>query len=161
MTEDELAKLYTAFGYFLFRRCVVYLGDPSAAEAALLEVFVEFAQNAAATGDPRARLCRIADRLCVDTLQRHARDNAPAHEPDADAIAAAIGDDESESLLIVRRLLREVEPRSLRLAVLYYVDELTEEELARELGLPRRTVQKRVQALLGRARTLLRAEHAP
>ena len=78
-----------------------------------------------------------------------------AQEP---AIEAAVGDDDRGSLLTVRRLLASLDPASRQLAVLYYVDELTQEELATELGLSRRTVSKRVQQLLIRARSLLAEE---
>jgi RNA polymerase sigma-70 factor (ECF subfamily) len=71
-----------------------------------------------------------------------------------------VGDDDRESLLTVRRLLEGLDADSLRLAVLYYVDELTQEELAQELGLSRRTIGKRLQKLLDHARSLLREENA-
>jgi DNA-binding transcriptional regulator LsrR (DeoR family) len=40
------------------------------------------------------------------------------------------------------------------MAVLFYVDELSEEAIAQELGLLRRTVAKRLSQLLEQARTL-------
>ena len=68
--------------------------------------------------------------------------------------------DDSDALLSVRRLLAQLEPEARRLAILYYVDELTQEELAQELGLSRRTIGKRLQALLVQARALLREQEA-
>jgi RNA polymerase sigma factor (sigma-70 family) len=59
---------------------------------------------------------------------------------------------------MIRRLLEALDPDSRRLAILYYVDELTQDELASELGLSRRTAGKRLQHLLDHARALLREE---
>ena len=35
MTEDEVAQMYSVYGYFLFRRCLAFLGDATAADDAL------------------------------------------------------------------------------------------------------------------------------
>jgi RNA polymerase sigma-70 factor (ECF subfamily) len=166
MTEDEVARLYRDYGYVVFRRCVVYLGDPSAAQDALQEVFVRALRAAAdfrGDADPRTWLCRIADHLCVDVLRRRQRNPVVSESSREDfegAIEAAVSDDDRESLLIVRRLLADLDPDSLRLAVLHYVDELTQEELAQEIGVSRRTIGKRLQQLLDHARSLVREENA-
>lgn len=167
MTEDEVAALYREYGYVVFRRCVVYLGDASAAQDAVQEVFVRALRGAAAfRGDanPRTWLCRIADHLCIDLLRRRARspvaDEPPLEDTPANSIEAIVGDDDRDSLLAVRQLLAGLDEDTLRLAVLYYVDELTQEELAQELGLSRRTIGKRLQSLLEHARAVLHEEKA-
>jgi RNA polymerase sigma-70 factor (ECF subfamily) len=167
MTEEEVAKLYARYGYVIFRRCMVYLGDPKTAQVAVQDVFVRALR---ATGgipkevDPRTWLCRLADGLCVDRL-RHSRNNPlPVATTDSagltPAIAAAIANDDRESLLAVRELAAGLDPESFQLAVLHFVDELTPDELAQELGLARRNIDKRVRLLLQRARSLPQPESA-
>jgi RNA polymerase sigma factor (sigma-70 family) len=165
MTEDEVAKWYRDYGYVVFRRCLLYLGDPALAHDALRAVFVRVLRRTTDLGtepDPRAWLCRIADEHCIDRLGR--RGNAEQPEASSEqsqlALESAIGDDDREALLTVRRLLQGLELDSLRLAVLYHVDELTQEELARELGLSPRAVGKRLQQLIEHARAVLRQEPA-
>lgn len=161
-----MAKLYTQYGYIVFRRCVVYLGDTGAAQDAVQEVFVRALRGAAdfrGEANPRTWLCRIADHLCVDLLRRRRRNPvlaAPSEKQAREAIETAVGDDDRDASLTVRHLLSDLDLESQRLAVLYYVDELTQEELARELGLSRRTVGKRLQQLLKHARERLREENA-
>jgi RNA polymerase sigma-70 factor (ECF subfamily) len=176
MDETELAKLYARYGYTVFRRCAVYLGVEHA-PMAVQDVFVHAlrAGGPPAGSDPRTWLCRIADGLHSQRLATSggAASAAPDIEASglqpagtaafavpaaaqADALGREVADDDRDALLIVQRLLQRLPPPLRRLAVLYYIDELTEEELARELGWSRRTVSRRVQGLLEQARSLLR-----
>jgi RNA polymerase sigma-70 factor (ECF subfamily) len=159
--------LYATYGYVVFRRCLVYLGEPSAAQEAMQQVFVRMLRSAAtfhADADPRGWLCRVADHSCIAVLRRARRnpvqrqtiDHTAEGQP---AIELAVANDDREALLSVRRLALELDPDSFRLAVLYFLDELTHEELAEELGSSRRTIGKRVQQLLQRARLLLEVEN--
>jgi len=162
MTEAEVATLYADYGYFLFRRCYAFLGDSATAHDAVQEVFVRALSHAQAfRGDasPRTWLCRIADHLCVDLLRRRSRSPVRPQLDDGEPdLASHARSDDGDTLVLARRLLEQLGPESQRLAVLYYVDELTQEQLADELGISRRTVGKRLQALLLQARALLGLE---
>jgi RNA polymerase sigma-70 factor (ECF subfamily) len=162
MREPEVAELYADYGYFLFRRCYAFLGDSAAAHDAVQEVFVRALSHAHAfRGDaaPRTWLCRIADHLCVDLLRRRRRSPVRPQLDEFDPdLAPHVRSDDGDSLVLARRLIEQLEPELQRLAVLYYVDEFTQEELARELGVSRRTIGKRLQALFVRARALLGLE---
>jgi RNA polymerase sigma-70 factor, ECF subfamily len=155
--EQDVARLYRDYGYLVFRRCVVYLGDVPAARNATRDVFVRAVKNPSslrAYADSRTWLCRVADQVCVALLKRRKAARLVAEtEPDESALAT-VADDDHDSLLLTRRLLASLEPDELRMAVLFYVDEMSEEEIARELGLLRRTVAKRLAHLLEQARTL-------
>lgn len=168
VTEDELARLYSEHGYLVLRRCMAYLGDVSRAQDALQEVFVRALRSADAfRGEASARtwLCRIADHLCIDllTLERRSPVVALPAGEGADAardaeLASALLADEGEALLTARSLMSALDGQSQRLAVLCFVDELTQDEIAVELGLSRRMVGKRIKALRERARDLLDSE---
>lgn len=157
-----MAKLYSDYGYFLFRRCHAYLGDQAAAHDAVQEVFVRaLSHTQAFRGDasPRTWLCRIADHLCVDLLRRRRRNPVRPQLAQFDVdLAPQVRADDGDALVLARRLLEQLEPESQRLAVLYYVDEMTQDELSRELGVSRRTIGKRLQALFAHARALLGLE---
>lgn len=159
VTEDELARLYAEHGYLVLRRCMAYLGDVSRAQDALQEVYVRALRSAdGLRGDAgaRTRLCRIADDLCIDLLRRGRR-SAFAALPVGDAelaaeLASALFADDGEALRTARSLMDTLDSQSQRLAVLCFVDELSQEEIAAELGLSRRIVGKRIQTLRERAR---------
>ena len=79
---------------------------------------------------------------------------------EAEVLERAVAADDLDALFAVQRLLPRLPAELRRLAVLYYLDELTEEELGRELDWSRRTVSKRLQLLLDQARALWRERAA-
>lgn len=165
MTEDEVAQLYAEHGYFLFRRCVAYLGDTVRAQDALQEVFVRALRSANGfRGDaqPRTWLCRIADHLCIDLLRRDRRSPftqlRTTAAGDTAELESLIQADEGDLLSAVRSLLQSLDGPDQHLAMLCFVDELTQDEIAAELSLSRRTVGKRIKALRERARQFLDPE---
>jgi RNA polymerase sigma factor (sigma-70 family) len=81
-------------------------------------------------------------------------------QAEAEALERAVAADDLDALFAVQRLLPRLPAELRRLAVLYYLDELTEEELAHELDWSRRTVSKRLQLLLDQARALWRERAA-
>jgi RNA polymerase sigma-70 factor (ECF subfamily) len=168
VTEDELARLYSEHGYLVLRRCMAYLGDVSRAHDALQEVFVRALRSAddfRGEASARAWLCRIADHVCIDLSRREPRSQLVAlpvgQGPDGardTELANALLADEGDALRTARGLMNALDAQSQRLAVLCFVDELTPDEIAAELGLSQRTVGKRIKALRERARGLLDSE---
>jgi RNA polymerase sigma-70 factor (ECF subfamily) len=162
LTEDDVARLYAAYGYILFRRCLAYLRDEAAAQDAVQEVFVRALRGLEGfrhDSDPRTWLCRIADHLCVDWVRRQRRSPVSLvgwTENDDATEQSAPGDlsQRQEALRAARRLMANLDPFSQRLAVLYFLDECTQDEVAEELGLSRRTIGKKLKQLLAKARAL-------
>lgn len=157
MTPDDVASLYERFGYAVFRRCARIVGGGAAAEDAAQEVFVRVLRYGDGYDGTSALgwLLRIADRACLDRLERE-RPRAPLHgggAARADEAAALRPDPEAARLL--RELLATL-PRILReIAILHYVDEMSLEEIARALGCSTMTVKRRVRKLHERANALV------
>lgn len=163
--EEDVARWYADYGYIVFRRCLAFLREPAAAEDATQEVFVRALDRFSTyRGEASVRtwLCRIADHLCIDLLRRDRRSplclrEVPVELDTAPAAQAVLTDDRVP-FIAVCRLLEALAEDERRLAVLYFLDELTQDELAAELGLSRRTIGKRLKALVERARALLGEE---
>lgn len=162
MTEADIQALYVRYGYFLFRRCLAFMGDEATAQDAVQEVFVRALQNAAGfrgDADPKTWLCRICDHHCIDLIRRRrSRGEAgEAAKTDATGSDRLVQHDDPESVLTARRLMQALDPPARRLALLYFVDELTQDEMAAELKLSRRTIGKHLKKLGERAKALLGA----
>jgi len=158
LTPTEASLLYARYGFLLLRRCRTILRDAAAAEDALQLIFERLLRKGAGVrdaGQPLRWLYRVADRCCFDVLRarKRTRESPIDEEPADDARHPAVDIELRDSVMV---LLAQMDDEEQRLAVLLFVDGMTQGEIAGELGVSRVTVNKRVQAL--RERTRLHVE---
>jgi len=133
------------------RRCRTLLRDESKAVDAMHDVFVELLrrENRLDARAPAGLLLTTATHVCLNRLRSERR---RPEDPDHDLLAriASLGSS-AENLSLARRALDRIfggEPASTRLiAVLLYVDRLTLDEVAAEVGMSVSGVRKRLRTL--------------
>jgi len=157
-TVEELYRRHAAM---VLGRCRYLLRDEEEARDATQEVFARVLRAAgelAAAGSPTAYLMRAATHHCLNVLraaraawreeiQRMARDRRERGI-------------EPEAREMVRALLAAAPGEAREVAVLYFVDEMTQAEIAVETGRSLPTVRKRLREFLAAARGAL-AEAMP
>jgi len=156
MTDDEVADAYRRYGSLVLRRCRRILRDDAAGEDALQEVFVRLMRYGHAFHQAESKvlwLYRVADRCCFDLLARRGAraealtaDQAP--EPSHRGTAAL------EDREVILRFLASFDDRLKQVAVLHYLDEMTQEEIAAATGWSRQTIFKKLAFLRSRAAAL-------
>lgn len=156
MTHDEIADAYRQYGHLVLRRCKRILRREDAAEDALQEVFVRLWRYGDAYRVAESKvawLYRVSDRCCFDLLARYrARDETSF---DASHLGAVEGDARAvEDREIVLMFLERFDDRLKEVAVLHYLDEMTQEEIAEATGWSRQTVVKKLAILAERAHKL-------
>jgi RNA polymerase sigma-70 factor, ECF subfamily len=150
MTTD-VAALYRAHGPMVLRRCRSLLRDEGKAVDAMHDVFVEILKRHDRLHDaaPAALLLRVATHVCLNRLRSERRH--PEDQDEALLLAIAGRHEDVEGRALARRLLDRVFGRSSEstqlMAVLHYVDRLTLEEVALEVGLSVSGVRKRLRSL--------------
>jgi len=161
METALVRELYEKYGHHVYGRCVYLLRDTDEARDAMQEVFVkvlshidEFRKEAS----PATWIMRIATNLCLN-LNRSRR--AGWRERFELEHKARAGMDESadgvERRQLVRTLLDSHDTETQAVAVHYFVDEMTQEEIAVAVGRSLPTVRKRLQTFLEAARAALAA----
>jgi RNA polymerase sigma-70 factor (sigma-E family) len=152
--DREVTALYEAQALSLTRLAYVMLGDRPAAEDVVQEAFLglykrwsQLRNTASAPGYLRASVlngCRMVLR------SRLRRDDRTAGEPpwESAEATALVGEEQRQLLLAVRSL----PPRQREALILRYYLDLSEEEIARSMGIRRGTVKSatsRALAALG------------
>lgn len=158
MDTQRLRELYEAYGYAVHRRCLRMLGTRSDADDVLQNVFVRVLRYGHTFDgrDPLGWLYRIADRQCIDAIKKNRRlalvgdweeESRTPPQDSRFAGVAALGCD-------LREIIRRVAPGDARMAILYYLDEMTQDEVAAKMGCSRKTVKKRLARFKEIAKTL-------
>lgn len=153
MADPRVAELYRKFGPAIYSRCRRLLRDDVAAEDATQEVFLRVLRHIESAPTDQAALAwiyRISTNYCLNQLRDRSRQAEPVDElPDAP------GEHPEPSLLdrdLAMRLVMRAPDKLRAPAVLYYVDGLEQEQIAKTLGVSRRTVINRLGEFADRAR---------
>jgi len=150
----DIEQSYRQYGPLVLRRCRRLLRDDARALDAMQDVFVQAMRRRDQLHDaaPAALFLRMATNVCLDRLRAARRRPENADDQLLLAIAARAPDGESRSA--ARRLLDQIFRResesTLTIAVMHYVDRMTLEEVAEDVGLSVSGVRKRLRTLRAR-----------
>lgn len=159
-TDERVSTLYRKFGTAIYSRCRRLLKDDALAEDATQEVFVRVLRHIESAPDDATALAwiyRISTNYCLNQIRdraRQAEPTAPDELPEGDGDGAA---PEAEMLDrdTAMKLIRRAPEKLQEVAVLYYVDGLEQEQVAKTLGISRRTVINRLQDFIDRSRKFI------
>lgn len=151
--EIDVEEYYKCYGPMVFRRCMKLLQNEERALDAMQEVFVKLLANRdRLTGEfPSSLLFRIATNVCLNKLRQQRRTQVLNNEDVLENIACH---DKIEKRFMINNLLDRIfknEAVSTReIAVMFYIDRMTLQEVAQEVGLSVSGVRKRMRVLKNR-----------
>jgi RNA polymerase sigma-70 factor (ECF subfamily) len=163
MEVKQIAELYERYAPAIYARCRRLLGSGAAGRDALQESFVRVLQRHKSLGPGEQALrylYRTATNVCINQLrQRTVRERA------ATQIAAQLAGNPSRQPIpgdreFVRLLLERCDETAVGVAVMHFVDGMTQVEVAATLGITRRTVYNRIRQIERLAAELLEVPDA-
>jgi RNA polymerase sigma-70 factor (ECF subfamily) len=157
--RSQVAELYSSLGPAVYRRCLKLLRDSDAARDATQDVFVKLVKDMDRLQDRETVMpwiYRVATNHCLNVLRSRRRAGPTAPLDDALELAPApAGGASYPDRALARAVLAEFDEDTQAVAVGVLVDGMEHEELARVLGVSRKTVQRRLDRFLTRARELV------
>jgi RNA polymerase sigma factor (sigma-70 family) len=159
----DLEACYRRYGPLVYRRCLRLLRSEAQAEEAMQDVFVELVRRHARLEDRglSSLLFQTATHVSLNRLRTRRRH--PEHGEDRllDLIAHGELEDRSLAESVLAQLFGN-EPASTRvIAVMHYVDGMTLEEVALEVGMSVSGVRKRLRKLREQLSSLTEDAHEP
>lgn len=148
--RSEIAELYTRYGATVLSRCRFLLRDEEAARDAMQEVFVKVMraiESFRSESSPLTWIQRIATNHCLNVIAadrakwRERFKRYTEHGEEA-RLSSAV---EPERAKMVRDLLERLDQETQQVAVHYWVDEMTQEEIAAALNRSLPTIRKRLE----------------
>jgi RNA polymerase sigma-70 factor (ECF subfamily) len=157
MNRDTLRQLYEKYGAHVYGRCRYLLKDEDDARDAVQEVFLKAMDHGAGfryESQPSTWLIRIATNYCLNVIRMQKNKTRQSVADGSLPIAGPQGlwsADRAERRQIVRQLLERVSGECAEVAVHYFVDEMTQEEIGEAIGRSLPTVRKRLREFLDAA----------
>lgn len=154
--RSRVAELYRRHGPVVYRRCLRLLHDREAARDATQEVFVKLVKDMPrleGREDVLPWIYRVTTNHCLNLLR-----SARRHGGSVPAEELPLAAPESSSLPsrgLAHQVLGRFDEGTQAVAVGVLVDGMEHEELARALGISRKTVERRLQRFLASARAFL------
>jgi RNA polymerase sigma-70 factor (ECF subfamily) len=146
----DVEPLVRRYAPMVIRRCRLLLGDEDEAADACQDVFVRLLERRSRldASHPSSLLYVMATNTCLNRIRDRRRHAAPTEDGELERIAAAGTEGAgSDARLVLDRLFRRHPASSRTMAVLHYLDGLTLEEVAAEVGLSVSGVRKRLRSL--------------
>ncbi len=163
-SETALAELYAKYSPAIYAHCRRFLQSPAAARDATQEAFVRvLARGVVLPREEEALryLYRVSTNVCLNLLREHNVHTRAA--PSIAATSSHVGS--AESGLADREFVNAVLDRcgegGAQVAIMHYLDGMSQVEIAEVLGITRRTVFNRLRKLARVAGDLLRAGPRP
>jgi RNA polymerase sigma-70 factor (ECF subfamily) len=153
--EINIEEYYTRYGPMVLRRCRQLLRDEEKALDAMQEVFTKLmiSQKRLKGIYPSSLLFRISTNVCLNMI-RDQRSHRSIDNDSKDLLIQLASYEKEEDRLILRDLLDRLfhkEKQSTReIATLHFVDGMTLQEVADEVGLSLSGVRKRIRELKAR-----------
>lgn len=149
----DIETFYKSHGPMVLRRCRQLLRDEAKAVDAMHDVFVEILRrkDSLEATSPAGLLLTTATHVCLNRLRSERRKPEDRDDEMLFHIAAIDSEGNAEGRTLAGRILDRLfsgQPESTKLiAVLHYLDRLTLEEVASEVGMSVSGVRKRLRAL--------------
>jgi len=146
----DVDELYRRYGPMVIRRCRQLLRDEDQALDAAQDVFVRLIERRDRLRDdyPSSLLYRMATNLCLNRIRDAKRRKTTA---DRDLLEQIADSEDAEGRIEARSVLARLFGRQREstrtMAVLHYIDGMTLEEVAAEVGMSVSGVRKRLRGL--------------
>ena len=154
--DDKLTALYRTYGPIIHARCLRLLGDAQAAEDATQETFVRVHRHIDRAPDFQSALgwiYRIATNYCLNEI-RNRKLRAEPRDQLPEVLCASVEDLMADRDFVAR--LIDGAPEEQRVpAWLHHIDGIDQGEVARMLGVSRRTIVSRLAEFAKSAHALM------
>lgn len=146
-TDEEIRILYERFSALVRRRCRAILRDSAAADDCCQMVFIKLLRHRETFAEADSKLAwlyRVSDTTCFDWLRSSkSRPTVPltlVAEPAASDPEFARLEERQRALALLSILDGELQ----KIAVMHYIDELDQSQIAHALGLSRQTINAKL-----------------
>ena len=151
LTNQDFGELYKKYAPMVLRRCRAILKDEEKALDAMQDVFLRIMDSKCKIKEVRASLFYVtATRVCLNKIRSDKLRSGPDFELICETIADDFSEQEREKIeagMILENIFAGRDNKDSLIATLHFVDGLTLEETAEQIGMSVSGVRKRISEL--------------
>jgi len=163
-SETALADLYAKYSTAIYAHCRRFLQSPAAARDATQEAFVRvIARGVVLPREEEALryLYRVSTNVCLNLLREHNVHTRAVPSLAANASHVTSAESGFADREFVMAVMDECGEGGAKVAIMHYLDGMSQVEIAEVLGITRRTVFNRLRKMARIAGDLLHAKPKP
>jgi RNA polymerase sigma-70 factor (ECF subfamily) len=163
-SETALADLYAKYSPAIYAHCRRFLQSPAAARDATQEAFVRvIARGVVLPREEEALryLYRVSTNVCLNLLREHNVHTRAVPSLAANASHVTSAESGFADREFVMAVMDECGEGGAKVAIMHYLDGMSQVEIAEVLGITRRTVFNRLRKMARIAGDLLHAKPKP
>ncbi len=152
LTAAEVSEAYRLYGEMILRRCRVILRDESLADDAFQDAFIKLIRHGARFREATSKLrwlYRLADRCCFDLLSKRKKQPGPLDDRVQPHVTVEV-----EVRDKAMRILDLLDDKERAIAVMAFVDGMSQREIGEELSWSRQTIHTKLVGIRKKAATL-------
>ena len=163
-SEQELLRtFYNQYARRVYERCMYFLRNEEAAQDAMHDVFIKAQRNLndfRGDASPLTWLTRIATNHCLNLIRARNAQWHGKYKQEVERVEEQREERTShrEMTQLVRLCLAGCEKELAEMAIYYFVDEMTQQEIATTMKISLPTVRKRLRLFVEHARVQLEKE---
>ena len=162
MDKEQVQKLYEQYGSWIFNRAKGFLKNEEAAWEAVQDIFLkvlEVGDKFRGESSPWTWLYRITTNHCLNLIRSRKAWQKASEGLTRQQLALSLNSQDSGASVLIDRhsfvkLLEEEDETTQKILFAYFMDELTQEEIAVMLKISRKTIYKRLKKFTEKARNL-------
>ena len=151
LTNNDFSELYQKYAPMVLRRCRAMLKDEEKALDAMQDVFLSLMNNKERIKSVCASLFYVtATHVCLNKIKADKLRSGP----DFETVAQMMADDfaerniqQVEAAMVIEKIFESRDKKDSLIATLHFVDGLTLEETAEQIGMSVSGVRKRIREL--------------
>ena len=148
MRSSEIESLYAQYGPVVLRRARALLGETEAAQDVLHEIFIRLLRSPELLSGVASRVAyfyQATTHACLNRLRHETlrKKHLAVVKPPPERVGHTPAVDDRIHL---QRLLASAPEELQQIAVYYYVDQMSQDEIAELVGVSRRTIGHRLDA---------------
>ena len=151
ITNSDFSAIYQKFAPMVLRRCRSILKDEDKALDAMQDVFLRIMESKCKIKELCSSLFYVtATRVCLNKIRSEKLRSGPDFEVISEVIADEFSELEAEKIeagMILENIFSGRDSKDSLIATLHYVDRLTLEETAEQVGMSVSGVRKRLSEL--------------